>query len=66
VANAISSTPYNGSNNANDTSFGSQHTGRGANFALGDGSVRWVTPDISLGLYMSVASHNGGEQVSGF
>jgi prepilin-type N-terminal cleavage/methylation domain-containing protein/prepilin-type processing-associated H-X9-DG protein len=63
VANAINSTPYNGSNNANNTSFGSEHAARGANFAMGDGSVRWVSASISLGTYLSVASMNGGELI---
>jgi prepilin-type processing-associated H-X9-DG protein len=66
VANAISSTPYDGSSNANDTSFGSQHAGNGANFALADGSVRWVDIQISMGVYLSVASYNGGETINGF
>ncbi len=66
VANALSSTPYNGSDNANNTSFGSEHTGGGANFALADGSVRWVSQGISLPTYLSVASYNGGEVVNDF
>ena len=66
VFNAIKSTPYNGTDNANDTSFGSQHTGTGANFALADGSVRWIDASITLGTYLSVASYNGGEAVNGF
>jgi prepilin-type N-terminal cleavage/methylation domain-containing protein len=61
VANGMKSTPYNGSNNANDTSFGSEHTPKGANFALGDASVRWITADISMRTFLSAASRNGGE-----
>jgi prepilin-type N-terminal cleavage/methylation domain-containing protein/prepilin-type processing-associated H-X9-DG protein len=66
VANAFRSTPYNGADNANNTSFGSEHSGGGANFALADGSVRWVSAGISLTTYLSVASYNGGEVVSDF
>ncbi len=66
VANAIRSTPYNGSTNADDTSFGSEHTGWLTNFALADGSVRSINPDISLGIYLSVASYNGGETITDF
>jgi len=66
VANTIKSTPYDGSANANNTSFGSEHTGRGANFCMADGSVRWIGADISLGTYLSIASRNGGEPVGDF
>ena len=66
VENALSSTPYNGSDNANNVSFGSEHTGRGANFALADGSVRWVSPNITLATYLSIASYNGGEVINDF
>jgi prepilin-type N-terminal cleavage/methylation domain-containing protein/prepilin-type processing-associated H-X9-DG protein len=66
VANALKSTRYNGSDNANNVSFGSEHAGGGANFALGDGSVRWVSPGIRLETYLSVASYNGGEVVDDF
>jgi prepilin-type N-terminal cleavage/methylation domain-containing protein/prepilin-type processing-associated H-X9-DG protein len=61
VANAMSSTPYNQSNNFTDVSFGSKHVGKGANFAFSDGSVRYLTPQISLGVFFSVASRDGGE-----
>jgi prepilin-type N-terminal cleavage/methylation domain-containing protein/prepilin-type processing-associated H-X9-DG protein len=66
VANPFKSTPYNGTDNANNTSFGSEHTGGGANFALADGSVRWVSAGISMETYLSVASYNGGETVNDF
>ena len=62
VENAIGSTPY-GSNNANNTSFGSEHSGKGAVFGLCDGSVRYISPDIRLGTYLSIASYNGGESI---
>jgi prepilin-type N-terminal cleavage/methylation domain-containing protein/prepilin-type processing-associated H-X9-DG protein len=60
VVTPLNSTPYNGSNNFNDVSFGSQHTG-GANFLLADGSCRFVTSSISMAAYLSAASRNGGE-----
>ena len=63
VVNGINTTPYNGSNNFNDVSFGSQHTG-GCNFALGDGSVRFIRDSITLNTYLSLASMNGGEVAS--
>jgi prepilin-type N-terminal cleavage/methylation domain-containing protein len=57
VQNAIN-TPYNGV--YNDISFGSQHTG-GAQFVMGDGSVRFVQQSVDLVLYKSTASRDGGE-----
>ena len=59
----INSTFYNGSNNFNDISMGSNHTG-GCNFAMGDGSVRFVRASIDLGVYKAMASGDGGEVVS--
>lgn len=56
----INSTFYNGSTNFNDISFGSNHTG-GAQFALSDGSVRFVAQTIDLPLYIAWASINSGE-----
>lgn len=47
-------------------SFGSQHTG-GAQFLLGDGSVRFVSENIdTLLVYPALASRNGGEVVGEF
>jgi prepilin-type processing-associated H-X9-DG protein len=63
VVNPINSTFYNGSNNFNNISFGSNHTG-GCNFALGDGSVRFVNQSIDLAVYMASASIDGTEVVS--
>jgi prepilin-type N-terminal cleavage/methylation domain-containing protein/prepilin-type processing-associated H-X9-DG protein len=57
---ALNQTPYNGSSNFNDVSFGSQHTG-GANFCFGDGGVRFVSRGIDMSIYVSIASRNGGE-----
>jgi prepilin-type N-terminal cleavage/methylation domain-containing protein/prepilin-type processing-associated H-X9-DG protein len=44
----------------NDLPFGSFHMG-GANFAYGDGSVAFLTEDISSAVYTAKASRNGGE-----
>jgi prepilin-type N-terminal cleavage/methylation domain-containing protein/prepilin-type processing-associated H-X9-DG protein len=43
-----------------DIAFGSQHSG-GTNFAMADGSVHFVRDTISLGVYRSMASRDGGE-----
>jgi prepilin-type N-terminal cleavage/methylation domain-containing protein len=59
----INSTFYNGSNNFNDISFGSNHTG-GCNFALGDGTVRYVNQNINLGLLQALSTISGGEQAN--
>jgi prepilin-type processing-associated H-X9-DG protein len=47
----------------NDIAFGSMHP-NGANFALADGSVRFVSQNITLGTYKAVASRDGGESAS--
>jgi prepilin-type N-terminal cleavage/methylation domain-containing protein/prepilin-type processing-associated H-X9-DG protein len=60
VTYPINSTFYNGSNNFNHISFGSNHSG-GCNFALGDGSVRFIAQNINLPLYQALASIDGGE-----
>ncbi len=41
-------------------SFRSLHTS-GANFAMGDGTVRFVRQTIDLAIYRNAASHSGGE-----
>ncbi|MEX1039702.1 MAG: DUF1559 domain-containing protein [Pirellulaceae bacterium] len=43
--------------------FGSQHPG-GANFAVCDGSVRFVPETVDMNIYFALASRNGGEVVS--
>ena len=49
--------------NFNDVSFGSQHSA-GCNFAMGDGSVKFVRSSIALATYLAAASINGGEVVA--
>ena len=66
VANTMSSTAYNGASNFDDVSFGSQHPGKGAHFAFADGTVRYLTPQISFGVYLSLASRDGNESVSDY
>jgi prepilin-type N-terminal cleavage/methylation domain-containing protein/prepilin-type processing-associated H-X9-DG protein len=56
----INSTLYNGSNNFNDISMGSNHSG-GCNFCLGDGSVRFITQTIDLSIYIAASSMDQGE-----
>lgn len=43
-----------------DGAFGSQHPG-GTQFALSDGSVKFTSETIASGVYLSMASRNGGE-----
>jgi prepilin-type N-terminal cleavage/methylation domain-containing protein/prepilin-type processing-associated H-X9-DG protein len=62
VAYPINSTNYNGSNNFNDISFGSPHT-NGANFLLGDGSVRFINQSIDLIVYQMSSTMKDGEVV---
>jgi prepilin-type N-terminal cleavage/methylation domain-containing protein len=56
----INSTLYNCSNNFNHISFGSQHN-NGAQFCLGDGSVRFINQSIDLNIYKAASSMNSGE-----
>jgi prepilin-type N-terminal cleavage/methylation domain-containing protein/prepilin-type processing-associated H-X9-DG protein len=60
LVNPLNTVPYNGSNNFNDVSFGSQHSG-GANFLMADGSVRFVQQSIDLNVLKAAASRDGGE-----
>jgi prepilin-type N-terminal cleavage/methylation domain-containing protein len=45
--------------------FASYHVG-GAHFVMGDGSVRFISSSIDLGVYRSFASRSAGEVVGGF
>jgi prepilin-type N-terminal cleavage/methylation domain-containing protein len=47
----------------NDISFGSEHPG-GAQFTLGDGKVTFISENVDMGLYRSLASRAGGEAAS--
>ena len=49
----------------NEISFGSMHAG-GANFLMGDGTVRFINQSINLGTYRSLASYDGAEPVGDF
>ncbi len=46
----------------NHVAFGSNHQG-GANFVMGDGSVRFVPETIDFGVYLATASRDGGETI---
>ena len=48
-----------------DMSFGSMHP-NGANFAMADGSVRFIDQTIALPTYYAIASYNGGEPLGDF
>jgi prepilin-type N-terminal cleavage/methylation domain-containing protein/prepilin-type processing-associated H-X9-DG protein len=49
----------------NDVPMGSMHPG-GANFALGDGSVRFIRESVDMPTYRALASRDGGEVVSNY
>jgi prepilin-type processing-associated H-X9-DG protein len=44
----------------NDIPFSSRHPG-GAQFAMGDGAVRFVSENVGLAVYKAAASRDGGE-----
>lgn len=48
---------------AYEIGFGSKHVG-GANFALADGSVRYIAQSIDAAIYSQMGTRNGGEVVS--
>jgi len=50
-------------NGGADQAFGSRHTG-GANFALGDGSVRFISNSVATNIYAAIGSRNGGEALN--
>jgi prepilin-type N-terminal cleavage/methylation domain-containing protein/prepilin-type processing-associated H-X9-DG protein len=47
---------------SNDIAFGSQHPG-GCQFAMVDGSVRFVSETIDMAIYLATASRDGGEPI---
>lgn len=49
----------------NDIPMGSMHPG-GANFAMGDGSVRFINETIPIATYRALASRDLGESISDF
>jgi prepilin-type N-terminal cleavage/methylation domain-containing protein len=56
-------TPNHASSHLDD--FGSHHPG-GAQFVLGDGSVRFISENIALPVYQSLATRASGEPVGSF
>jgi prepilin-type N-terminal cleavage/methylation domain-containing protein len=56
---AINSPPP--SNEGNNTPFSSMHPAGGTHFAMGDGSVSFISEDIDIALYQALASRDGGE-----
>jgi prepilin-type N-terminal cleavage/methylation domain-containing protein/prepilin-type processing-associated H-X9-DG protein len=50
----------------NDIAMGSNHKPDGANFAMGDGSVRYLLANISLNTYLGLASRNGNESLGDY
>jgi prepilin-type N-terminal cleavage/methylation domain-containing protein len=62
LRNAPNAVIYNGSNNWNDVSIGSNHPG-GCHVGLGDGSSRFIQKTISMRALLSMASRKGGEVI---
>ena len=60
----INMVKYNSADNFNDVSMGSEHPG-GCLFAIGDGSVKFLSETIDMALYLAAASRNGGEVKTG-
>ena len=60
IANSINTLVPAGSSTFNDIAMSSHHPG-GANFALCDGSIRFLSQNIDLGTYKAVASRDGAE-----
>jgi hypothetical protein len=60
VSSSINKLKMSSSSDFNIVSFGSEHTG-GAHFTLGDGSVKFLSENIDLGVYKAAASRDGGE-----
>jgi prepilin-type N-terminal cleavage/methylation domain-containing protein len=60
IENPINAVPYNGSNNFNDVSFGSEHAG-GAQFCALDGKVTFLSENIDMMVYRALGSREEGE-----
>jgi prepilin-type N-terminal cleavage/methylation domain-containing protein len=60
ILDGLKVSPYNGSNNFNDVSFGSEHPG-GCLFVLVDGAIKYVSENVDLTVYKSTASRDGAE-----
>lgn len=63
VSSAIGAIPYNGWNNFNDISLGSEHIG-GCNVAMCDGSIRYVLVSTKFNILLSLSSRGGAEVVT--
>ena len=63
IATGINLTPWNNSSNFNNVSFGSMHTG-GAQFATADGSVHFISENISMTIYAAMATREAGEAIN--
>jgi len=59
MATPLNSTLYNGSTNLNDISFASNHP-QGANFALADGSVKYIPQTTSMLVLLAASSIKDG------
>jgi prepilin-type N-terminal cleavage/methylation domain-containing protein/prepilin-type processing-associated H-X9-DG protein len=55
---------YKGNFLVNNAAFRSNHAGMGANMAMCDGSVRFMSPTTSLNLLYKLGSRKGGEPVT--
>ena len=53
-----------GEQRINDTSFGSLHPSRGAHFAMADGSGRFISEDVELGLLLAHSTRDEGEPIT--
>jgi prepilin-type N-terminal cleavage/methylation domain-containing protein len=60
VLSTINTVYYNGSNNFNEISFGSQHPG-GCHFAMADASVRFVAQTVDFPTYAVTSTMGNGE-----